>query len=961
MGIKQHNGNTKADRLAELKIRSPSIQLIKFGAIGLNAIIFSPLLIAADTGSQYGTNITINDGDRITGDTADPSGNLYGVMTPAGNTPGNINLGNDVTVNVNDASGYAKGIIIQGKNSSLTANRLTVDVVGQTSAIGINLIGDYTHADLGTGSTIKSNDDGIIIGHSSTLTATQFTIENSNGIGLTINDYGTSVDLGSGSKITTDGSTGVYIGGLNGNNANGAARFTATDLTIDVQGYSAMGINVQKNSVVDLGTNSTIKTNGDNAHGLWSFGQVSANALTVDVTGAAANGVEVRGGTTTIGADSHISSAQGGGLVTSGSDAIINFTGTAAQRNSIFSGGSCGASAQTATAVINMQNTDITVDRNGSLALGLWALSGGRITGDSLAITGAAGARGIYAMTNSQIDLTSDLVIDMSTPDQMAIATQHDDGYAASRINASGRMLINGSVLSKGGLINLDMHPGSVWTGSSLSDNVNDGKLDVAMNNSVWNVTSNSNLDTLALSHSTVDFASHGSTAGTFTTLNVENLSGNSTFIMRADVVGEGNGVNNKGDLLNISGSSAGNHVLAIRNQGSEATTGNEVLTVVKTTDGAASFSASSQVELGGYLYDVRKNGTNWELYASGTVPEPTPNPEPTPAPAQPPIVNPDPTPEPDPTPTPTPTPKPTTTADAGGNYLNVGYLLNYVENRTLMQRMGDLRNQSKDGNIWLRSYGGSLDSFASGKLSGFDMSYSGIQFGGDKRLSDVMPLYVGLYIGSTHASPDYSGGDGTARSDYMGMYASYMAQNGFYSDLVIKASRQKNSFHVRDSQNNGVNANGTANGLSISLEAGQRFNLTPTGYGFYIEPQTQLTYSHQNEMAMKASNGLNIHLNHYESLLGRASMILGYDITAGYSQLNMYVKTGAIREFSGDTEYLLNNSREKYSFKGNGWNNGVGVSAQYNKQHTFYLEADYTQGNLFDQKQVNGGYHFSF
>ncbi|SQQ75831.1 outer membrane autotransporter/adhesion protein [Escherichia coli] len=52
MGIKQHNGNTKADRLAELKIRSPSIQLIKFGAISLNAIIFSPLLIAADTGSR---------------------------------------------------------------------------------------------------------------------------------------------------------------------------------------------------------------------------------------------------------------------------------------------------------------------------------------------------------------------------------------------------------------------------------------------------------------------------------------------------------------------------------------------------------------------------------------------------------------------------------------------------------------------------------------------------------------------------------------------------------------------------------------------------------------------------------------------------------------------------------------------------------------------------------------------
>ncbi|XNM80667.1 autotransporter outer membrane beta-barrel domain-containing protein [Escherichia coli] len=139
-----------------------------------------------------------------------------------------------------------------------------------------------------------------------------------------------------------------------------------------------------------------------------------------------------------------------------------------------------------------------------------------------------------------------------------------------------------------------------------------------------------------------------------------------------------------------------------------------------------------------GNLYDVRKNGTNWELYATGTLPEPTPNPEPTPAPAQPPIVNPDPTPEPD------PTPKPTTTADAGGNYLNVGYLLNYVENRTLMQRMGDLRNQSKDV-ISGCAVMGDADSFASGKLSGFDMGYSGIQFGGDKLLSDVMPLYVGL------------------------------------------------------------------------------------------------------------------------------------------------------------------------------------------------------------------------
>lgn len=80
--------------------------------------------------------------------------------------------------------------------------------------------------------------------------------------------------------------------------------------------------------------------------------------------------------------------------MTSGAGATINFSGTTVQRNSISSGGSYGASAQSATAVINMQNTDITVDRNGGLGLGLWTLSSGKITGDNLTITGAAGTRG---------------------------------------------------------------------------------------------------------------------------------------------------------------------------------------------------------------------------------------------------------------------------------------------------------------------------------------------------------------------------------------------------------------------------------------------------------------------------------------------------------------------------------------------------------------------------------------
>ncbi|ETO42523.1 autotransporter outer membrane beta-barrel domain-containing protein [Morganella sp. EGD-HP17] len=869
------------------------------GLLSLSTAVCLQTAQAADIGSQSGTNITVNDGDRITGDTGDASGNRYGVLNSYNNGAGTINLGNNVTVNVTDTDKYAKGVVIQGNNSVLNANGLSVNVTGK-SAIGVDLSGKKAEANLGTGSTIKTNGTG---------------------------------------------SYGIRIDGLNGTASNGPAYFTATNLTIDAQGSSAYGMNIQRNSIVDLGTDSKIMTNGDNAHGIWSFGDIKADALTIIARGSNANALEVRGGTANIGAGSHMYSELGGGLVTNGSGTTINFTGTADNRNTIFSGGSYGASAQFSGAKINLANTDITIDRNGSLGLGLWALGGGVMTGDNISVTGAAGTRGVYAMTNSQIDLTGDLTINMATADQIAIATQHNDGYAASRINATGKMLINGGIQSRGGLINVDMASGSQWTGNAYSDNVNGGLLNVTMDNSRWNVTDDSNLDNLVLNNTTVDLSHRLSDTG-YSTLSIANLSGNGAFTLRTDIVGDGDGVNNAGDKLVVTGTSAGDYSLTVLNRGSLATTGNEILTVVETADGAASFTSTSEVELGGYLYDVRKNGNNWELYSSGAyipppvVPDPDPEPEPEPEKPKPPI---------------------TTTADAGGNFLNVGYLINYAETQTLMQRMGDLRQNGGDNNAWLRGFGGKFNSFAGGKMSGFDMTYGGTQLGFDKRISPDTPLYIGTFAGLTQGSPDYRGGDGTVRSYHLGLYTTYMADNGFYVDGIAKVSCLKNKFSVSDSQNNNVSGNGSSTGVSLSAEAGRKFSLNQTGNGFYIEPQAQLTYSHQDSTGIHASNGLKIDLGSYDSTIGRAGTLIGYETTTGDSQINVYLKTGFVREFQGNTDYKLNGSREAHSFKGNWWNNGLGISANISKKHTLYAEADSSTGNRFDQYQINGGYRFSF
>lgn len=440
--------------------------------------------------------------------------------------------------------------------------------------------------------------------------------------------------------------------------------------------------------------------------------------------------------------------------------------------------------------------------------------------------------------------------------------------------------------------------------------------------------------------------------------LSVGNLSGSGAFLLRTDIVGDGGGVNNVGDRVIVDGTSSGAHVLTVANNGSAMTDGTELLTVVETADGVATFSMNNVVELGGYEYKLRRTGNDWELYGTpieqgggdnnggdngdGDNGGNTGNPE------------------------------PgdngnsgggniTTTADAGANFLNVGYLMNYAETQTLLQRMGDLRQNGEHGDMWLRGFAGKFDSLSGGKLSGFDMRYSGFQIGADKRISPETPLFVGFFMGQTHGSPSYRSGNGNTISSSVGLYSTYMANNGAYADAVVKYSNLKNKFNVKDSQNNQVTGNGSSDGLTVSLEAGHKFNLGQQNNGFYLEPQLQFSYGHQSASRITASNGLKVDLGSYESMLGRASTLFGYEVNQGDTKVNLYLKTGIVREFSGDVDYRLNGSKESHSFKGNWWNNGIGVSAQLRKQHTFYLDVDSATGHKFDQRQVNGGYRYSF
>ncbi len=506
-------------------------------------------------------------------------------------------------------------------------------------------------------------------------------------------------------------------------------------------------------------------------------------------------------------------------------------------------------------------------------------------------------------------------------------------GYAFgnSTININSKATILGDFTARdAGTINLDFSDGSEMTGAILlnSGYGPGGFVNVKMTGSIWNMNRSSYMTTLDLTNTLVKFTDplYSSGFSTFSTLTSDTLVGSGTFQLRTDLVA------GQGDKLIINNSSAGNHTLIINNQGAESTDGTEKLTVVETGDGGAKFTLGNAVEIGAFEYGLQRatgNANNWELYSMG---------------------------------------KKSSAADAGISALNSTYLINYIGTQTLYQRMGDLKSlqattteaSSPDGDFWIRGFGGKLNSFSSNKLEGFDMTYTGSQLGIDKRL--VMgngDLYLGVMTGYTQSNPDYKKGSGTSKEYHAGLYGTYIDNSGFYIDAIMKYMYIRNKFNVNDTAGNKVNGMAKNQGYSLSVETGKRFDIRNSG--FYVEPQSQITYSYVNGSTNHASNGLKIKLNSYDSLLAGASVAIGYQIKGIKNPVDIYLKSGYVREFAGQTSYKLNNYKENYNFRGGWVDSSLGVKARINDLHHIYGEIGYANGSRFDKQQINLGYRYQF
>ncbi|WP_114195043.1 autotransporter outer membrane beta-barrel domain-containing protein [Edaphovirga cremea] len=647
----------------------------------------------------------------------------------------------------------------------------------------------------------------------------------------------------------------------------------------------------------------------------------------------------------------------------------------------------------TKSATVNMEGN---ITTTGNYASGLYAFRNGEInfnTNNSSQlnsiITSGYYSHAVNAWNGGLINLGSATIEADETKNAYALYSSYyadrantQEGLTtaspSSFINGSGEFHIKGGIFSgKDATIDMALAPASTITGfSEIDDN---GKINLDMTDSRWDLTKSSQTTHLNVNNSKVllgdqNIRLDGTNDVILTT---ESLSGSGEFALRTTV----DQINNYHDLLVVTGTGLanGNHKLAVNDSqtGGATIDGSERVMLVQTEGGNADFAlANNTVDVGAYKYEIGKGkaqfserDTDWFLSAQDLIrngneeeeeeeEEETENgnePEPENGNETPPSNN-----------------NLTDTAKNAANILNSSYLLNYVENQTLLQRLGQIRqNEENGGQAWGRIYGGKLDSFSGARLSGFDMDYQGVQLGIDRRKDQQdSNIYYGIMAGTSEGKVDYSVGDGKTKSYHIGLYGTYQNESGLYIDSIAKYVRMNNEFNTRTSGGYPVTGSGDTNGFSLGVEVGKRYYPDAKGdqgrglkqEGWYIEPQGQLTYSYQGNATINATNGLKTELDSYNSLIGRASVLVGYTLVNDENPVDIYLKTGYVREFDGETGYTFNNTvKEHYKFAGNWWDNGVGINMKLNQKHNLYFDAVYALGNKFDQQQVNLGYRYTF
>ena len=550
---------------------------------------------------------------------------------------------------------------------------------------------------------------------------------------------------------------------------------------------------------------------------------------------------------------------------------------------------------------------------------------------------------GMTNITNSNIENnTGDVVIFTNKQD----SRDTTNNYSSTTVNLKNTKIPDAKVLvglNMPDLADTDLSEGEKTSSPRFVLNADNSQLNGAVkqydgtnktpvtlnltNNTTWDLVDNSEVTDLHLNNSAVSLTNTNAPYATLTITG--NLTGSGTFNLNTNIA------ENKSDKIVVKGTAEGNHKIGVTNQGANVANGK--VTLVETNGGNAAFSLTNpnnRVDLGAYQYFLTKEGNNWVLANSKNAVTPTSPAAPV-APVTPnkPVVTPN---KPVATPT-TPvlpsTPLLSDLANAQVSLRQAQLLLVEDDLSGIHQRLGEVKNGEK-GNVWVRNVNSrqKLAALSTGEseTSGFKQNVHSLQVGADAAVTDN--LRVGGFVGRSQANVDFNDhyGDGKVRSNSVGLYAAYLADNGIYVDNIVKYSRLHANSDLTEKRH--------YNAYTISSELGKRFSLAND---WTITPQAQLAWTHISSQENEDS------LSSVYSRIG-LRVAKGFALSNGWN-LQPYAEVNAITSKNRSSKIHYTNSALDVASSRGRFESAIGLNAGF-ANHRFGLEVSRADGKNFDK-----------
>ena len=597
--------------------------------------------------------------------------------------------------------------------------------------------------------------------------------------------------------------------------------------------------------------------------------------------------------------------------------------------SSIFLGGDNSTAVDTEHSTLHIKNLNIALQPAGTDKSATIAYASENSTlniEDSLLTIEAKGQSkglgfvldgGVTNITNSNIENnTGDVVIFTNKQD----SRDETNNYSSTTVNLKNTKIPDAKVLvglNMPDLADTDLSEGEKTSSPRFVLNADNSQLNGAVkqydgtnktpvtlnltNNTTWDLVDNSEVTDLHLNNSSVSLTN---TNAPYTTLTITgNLTGSGTFNLNTNIA------ENKSDKIIVKGTAEGNHKIGVINQG--ANVANRKVTLVETNGGNAAFSLTNpnnRVDLGAYQYFLTKEGNNWVLAHSKNAV--TSN-----APVLP------------------STPLLSDLANAQVSLRQAQLLLVEDDLSGIHQRLGEVKNGEK-GNVWVRNVNSrqKLAALSTGEseTSGFKQNVHSLQVGADAAVTDN--LRVGGFVGRSQANVDFNDhyGDGKVRSNSVGLYAAYLADNGIYVDNIVKYSRLHANSDLTEKRH--------YNAYTISSELGKRFSLAND---WTITPQAQLAWTHISSQENEDS------LSSVYSRIG-LRVAKGFALSNGWN-LQPYAEVNAITSKNRSSKIHYTNSALDVASSRGRFESAVGLNAGF-ANHRFGLEVSRADGKNFDK-----------